>query len=388
MKNELVINEQDRCYSVSADRKILIKYHWHSGESLTIPETIEIINPFAIANMYHITQVRIPQTILKIGRGAFCGCSSLNTVIFTSSHHPIVIDRQAFWKCHSLENINLPSNIEAIPEGCFEDCRSIQQIMLPSKLKRIDKYSFKGCGKIQNIFIGSDVEDISSDAFDEMESLSSIVVHSDNPKYKSFYGILFEGQAIFRVPEAFNCLREGDNEINVALKYAINNSTALMEGAFRNTQIQSIHIPKTINSIFYKVFEGCKQLKEIHFQEGIKISFIGWRTFGDCSNLKTIVIPHGVGIVGHNAFENCSSLRVVYIPPSVWRIKRDAFCGCNKLQAIVFIKRNESVRRLEKNTYILLPNEECKIIIPMREKEYFEEILKENVKSIYPHPIL
>lgn len=388
MKDELIIQERDRCYSVCSDRRILIKYHWHIGEDLTIPEGIEVIGAFALSNMTHITQVHIPQSILKIGRGAFCGCTSLKSVIFRSTSHLVTLDYQTFWKCYSLESINLPNNIETIPEGCFEDCRSIQQIILPNKLKQICKYSFKGCKNTQALFIGAEVDNISSNAFDEMKNLSSIIVHSDNPKFSSFYGILFENESIHRIPEAFNCMGDKVKEMNIVLKYAINKCNAFMEGAFRNTNIQYLYIPKTIRTISYKAFEGCVHLKEIHFQEGIQIGFIGWRTFGNCYNLKTIVLPHGVGIVGHNAFENCTSLKVVYLPSSVWRIKHDAFCACKNLRAIVFAKLKEHERHLEKTTHISLPNEDCKIIIPKDEKEYFQEVFKENVTSIYPHPIL
>lgn len=139
MNGNITIKEEDRCYTFSADQKSLIKYHWHSGKVMRLPETIESIKPFALANFKHISAIYMPMNINTIGRGALYECTSLRTVIFLHDEHEVTIEKQAFGKCHSLENINLPNFITSIPEGCFEDCFSLQLLILPSELLRLEK---------------------------------------------------------------------------------------------------------------------------------------------------------------------------------------------------------------------------------------------------------
>lgn len=387
MKDSIVIKDGGTCFSLSADLKSLVKCHRCDGEVLKLPETIENINPFAIANFKHITTVFLPATLKNIGKGAFCECSSLNTVLFQNNKQEVSINRQAFWKCYSLENINLPNNIISIPESCFEDCKNLQQLILPEGLKRIEKYSFKGCKKLSAIFIGQNVEYISPNAFDFTESLISILVHKDNSKFKSLYGILFEGDTIYRIPEAYDCIGTTAKQTNIIIAEVLNKCSAIGEGAFRNTNIQYLNIPRNINCIFYKAFECCFHLKEIHFQDGVNIKYLGWGTFANCISLKQVIIPNSVGIIGHNAFANCSDLQVVYIPASVWRIKNDAFEKCVNLRAIIFVPSKGKIRHLEEGSQWMSTGVNCRVLVPSSEIEYFKRIFSDNANIISPHSI-
>lgn len=387
MEDCIIIKDDDMCLSISTDRKSLVKCHWCNGEILKLPQTIENINPFAIANFKHITTVILPPTLKNIGRGAFCECTSLNTVLFQNHKQEISINKQAFWKCYSLENINLPSNIISIPESCFEDCKNLQQLILPKSLKSIEKYSFKGCKSLSTIFIEQNVEYISPNAFDFTESLTSISVHQNNSKFKSFYGILFEGNTIYRIPEAYNCSGMTTKKTNIVIAEALSKCSAIGEGAFRNTNIQYLYIPTNINSIFYRAFECCFHLKEIHFQDGVNIKYLGWETFANCIRLKLIIIPSSVGVIGHNAFVNCSDLQVVYIPASVWRIKNDAFEKCKKLRAIIFVPSKGKIRHLEKGSQWIKTDANCRILVPLSEIDYFKRVFSDNANKILPHSI-
>lgn len=386
MDNSITVNKDGKCYTLSNDHKVLIKYHWHDGKEMTIPTEVESIGPFALANFKHINTIYIPRGIKKVGYGAFCECSSLKTVLFQDVDQEIIVERRAFWKCYSLENINLPNQVTIIPEGCFEDCYNLQQILLPKGLKCIEKYPFKGCKNLSSIFIGSNVNSISPNSFDFTENLNSIIVHKDNLKFSSIAGILLEGQTLIRVPEAFDCRSENPRKTNSLLANVMQKCSAIGEGAFRNTNITLMLIPKNIRGIYYRAFECCQSLKVIYFQEGCCIDYIGMKTFANCPNLQVIQIPDGVSIIGAYAFENCSSLKTVYIPASVWRIKQTAFVGCDILKAIIFpsIKSNK-VRHMEENTCLLLPNDTCNISVPMEELDYFRKIFKAYQNAIKTH---
>lgn len=381
MENSITINELHLCYTISPDGKELIKYHWHNGDIIELPASIESIGPFALTNMKHIKTVILPIGLNSIGKGAFCECSSLQSIVFLGSDHKLAIDKQAFWKCFSLENINLPQKTTVISDRCFEDCRNLQTLILPDGVKSIGDFAFKGCDRLTTIFIGNDTEHISKSAFDFACSLSAILVHKDNSHFSTYYGILIRGQNLFRIPEAFNCNSNSPKKLNNVLKEALSKCSSIDEGAFRNTNIKYSLIPNNINRIGYEAFEGCKNLQEIHFQNQSKITHIGMRTFANCTNLKLIVIPAGVGIIGYKAFENCTSIKAIYLPSSVWRIHMEAFSNCNALKMIFFSPVKRGYRHIEKGSQIILPNKNCKIIVPLEEKDFFEEVFAKNTEN-------
>lgn len=188
--DSIIIHEENLCYTISSDRKNLIKYNWLNGDTVELPHTIETIGPFAFANMKHIKTVILSTGLKSIGMGAFCECSSLQSIVFLNYEQKLIVGKSAFWKCYSLENINLPRNTVSIPDRCFEDCRKLQSIIIPDGVQCIGNYPFKGCNKLTTIFIGKDAEHISQKSFDLASSLSAILVHKDNSSFSTLYGIL------------------------------------------------------------------------------------------------------------------------------------------------------------------------------------------------------
>ena len=78
-----------------------------------------------------------------IGKYAFCGCSSLTSVIIPSS--VTEIEKYAFWGCSSLINVNISSSVKEIGEDAFENCSSLTSVNIPSSVTSIGMYAFQGC---------------------------------------------------------------------------------------------------------------------------------------------------------------------------------------------------------------------------------------------------
>ncbi len=60
-------------------------------------------------------------------------------------------------------------------------------------------------------------------------------------------------------------------------------------------------------------------------------------TFGDCSVLFSISMPHGVESIGNGAFSGCDALTQVTMPNSVTSIGYGAFDGCSALTDVYYI---------------------------------------------------
>jgi hypothetical protein len=103
-------------------------------------------------------------------------------------------------------------------------------------------------------------------------------------------------------------------------------------GAFRGTDITTVHIPASITSIGSYAFYYCGNLTSITIPASV--TSIGNEAFRGCTSLTSITIPAGVTSIGEGTFRECSSLTSVTIPASVTSIGDYAFSGCNSLTSI------------------------------------------------------
>ena len=95
------------------------------GYRITIPEGVEVIEPYAFAGCDEISYVEFPSTLKEIGEGAFLGCVSLREVILPEGVRSI--GDLAFWDCGSRVHIRkampftLPESVETVGENVFRD---------------------------------------------------------------------------------------------------------------------------------------------------------------------------------------------------------------------------------------------------------------------------
>ena len=85
-------------------------------------------------------------------------------------------------------------------------------------------------------------------------------------------------------------------------------------------------------SIGIRTFRECYNLTSAVIPDGVES--IEDQAFYNCSNLTSIVIPEGVTSIGSEAFTGCSSLTSITIPDSVTSIGKSAFSGCAGLTSI------------------------------------------------------
>lgn len=102
-------------------------------------------------------------------------------------------------------------------------------------------------------------------------------------------------------------------------------------GAFAETIITCIALPKALKSIGNGAFAYCRNLKSIEFND--ELNEIGSYAFYDCDSLIDLTIDKNVVSIGRAAFSNCSSLISVTIGNSVSEIGEYAF-DCAKLSSV------------------------------------------------------
>jgi hypothetical protein len=101
------------------------------------------------------------------------------------------IDDNTFFKCHSLEQIDIPSTINVIGSNAFFEAR-LMSILLPDTLEKIESYAFF-CNSLSTIRIPTCVTEISRGVFGHCKSLFSVEISESINKLErdTFLGCLY-----------------------------------------------------------------------------------------------------------------------------------------------------------------------------------------------------
>lgn len=103
--------------------------------------------------------------------------------------------------------------------------------------------------------------------------------------------------------------------------------------AFYNfTNLKSVRLPPSVDSIERISFSGCTSLASIVLPANLVA--IGDRAFLDCKNLTLTSLPDSVAIIDSQAFMGCTSLALAKLPADLVTIGRSAFDGCVGLTSL------------------------------------------------------
>ena len=96
--------------------------------------------------------------------------------------------------------------------------------------------------------------------------------------------------------------------------------------------LKSIIIPEGVTLIDVEAFYYCYSLTDITIPDSV--TTIGARAFRNCTSLTSVTIPDSVTSIGGYAFYDCSSLTSVTIPDSVTEIGTYALASCDNLTSV------------------------------------------------------
>lgn len=165
-----------------------------------------------------------PETVVKLGMGAFRGNSYLESMFLSNSITEIA--PHCFSSCNSLVDIQLPDKLEILEDWVFSSCDSLQEITLPDSIVEIQGYAFMLCNNLVSINIPKKIKLIGESAFSSCYSLTEINITGDN--------------------------------------------CTIQEEAFRSCRaLAKVVLEEGVASIYARAFRGCDNLREVTISKSV-----------------------------------------------------------------------------------------------------------------------
>ena len=234
-----------------------------------------------------VKSIYITQDITAIGKNAFSGFTSAETLTFNDYTVVKTIGDRAFAGC-GFTSLSIPSTVTSIGEAAFQNCNKISgELTIPSSVTSLGDAAFGFCG-FSRVNIWTELTSIGKNTFVNCSNLEYVYMYNT---VKTIGDSAFEG-----------CSKLDDLHLS-------ENLTSIGRGAFARTGVKEISIPDGVTKIPYQAFYGC-------------------------SDLTKITIPGSVTTIEDSAFSGCSKLETITLPPSVTSISGGSFSGCDKLASV------------------------------------------------------
>ena len=282
-----------------------------------------------------------------------------------------------FYKCDTLESLEIPSTVKLIAADSVRDCSSLVNVVMPDTIHTIYGSAFRNCTSLPYIKISSALTLLAGNVFNGCTNLKEVdfsnctsvptleattafsSTHADlkikvpNALYNSWKSatnwsslaskivkdiVYSEGLAYLEACdtcvgyEVYGIGDCTDTDIVIPPTYNGEPVTEICYTAFEgNEDITSVVIPDSVTTICDDAFSSCYNLTSVVIGNGVE--WIGWGAFWECYNLTSVVFGNSVKVIGNSSFESCN-LTSVEIPKSVTKIERYAFSCCGNLKRV------------------------------------------------------
>lgn len=95
-------------------------------ETLTIPDGVQVINPYSCSYMPNLISVKMPNSVYRIGDRAFTDCQKLSNI--NLSENIVYLDEMAFFNCLGLFSISLPMSVRSLGDNALSGCENLESI--------------------------------------------------------------------------------------------------------------------------------------------------------------------------------------------------------------------------------------------------------------------
>lgn len=388
---------EDFTYTILADGTLEITKYTGDETVVFVPEQINDLDVTAISSGAFsqngtITDVTLPDGIIKIGDHAFTECTSLKSVNLPEGL--LSLGDLVFQGDILLDEIILPASLIHIGMNPFDRCDSLTEIQLsesnnyfttddgilfdrqktilisypagktdinytfPEEITEIAFAAFSENKYLEEITIPENVAIINGNPFCGCTGLLTMDVSPLNHFYEVFDGALFNVQERelityfwgtedehYTVPQGIISIAQEAFYRHPELKTIDlpNTLTTIKDAAFAESGLTKIKIPERVISLGNSTFSRCYDLESVTLPKNL--NWIGNSTFSECTSLTSFTFPQDLNSIGEAAFFQCTGLTKLTFPKNLHFIDDYAFLGCAGITEIDFPAKLFSIGR-------------------------------------------
>lgn len=210
-------------------------------EEIIFNEGLKEIGEFVFSNNTALQSIALPQTLIKMGKGAFWECPSLERI--DSFGGLVEINNRCFHNC-GMKTLSLGGNIKKICDEAFCFSNKLEEFVACDGLEAIGKDAFQCCKNLKKISLADTVKEIGEGVFCVCESLTDVK--------------LSKSLKVIPVNAFYECKSLTEIELPDGLQ-------KIDSWAFYNcSKLQRTNAAelKSIKKIYSDAFTGCRKLKK------------------------------------------------------------------------------------------------------------------------------
>lgn len=290
-------------------------------KSISLPQTVSTIREYVFRDRENLAEFdfgavsriedgafEFPQNLKTIGESAFENCANLEFENETISDEIRIIDDQAFAKCDHLSIVKLPPKLIKIGKSVFKDCDSLKEVVIGKDVSYIGGSPFRGCQKLQNIRVNERNKYFRTTESDEKtgnvlynKNRSDLICYPAGINEKSYkipdsvtticeWSFAYSQLEHIEISDSVDIIRENAffkcrNLKEIRLPDGV---TVLDDMAFRKCEkLQNVFIPSSVSRIGYAVFSGCEKVRVICDNE----DSLAYKTFSNQNSVECVCKP-------------------------------------------------------------------------------------------------
>lgn len=340
----------------------------YQGEAsvVRIPDTVNqkpvvAVAAQAFAQNTALTAVYLPDSVVRVGTGAFQNCTSLKALrtpvlgesdktqflgyAFGAKNYldnPIHVppslaylelggSASTLWEfslfdCNDLIALRLPTGMTALGSYSLYECRSLVAVNT-AHLTKVGDYAMRSCAALTRLDFGNSLTSIGLGAFEGCVSLRRMTLPfvGGSANENTYLGYIF-GATLPEFAKGYY----PPYLCEITLSAGVG---SLGDHAFFECEsLTDIHLPDGVMSVGIRAFAGCIRLRSVSLPNSV--TAIRENAFFGCKSLQSVSLGNSLQTLGINAFYNCISLQSVTLPHTLTALPASCFAGCRTLASI------------------------------------------------------